>query len=229
MYWPTTYNAGVLLTLYARCQKLVQQLQPPGVAQSLLEALLVQQGNSKLAAVQEAVSHLEAALKNHTLRLPLALHREVLAIAVQLRQLNLQEPWWVSELLRSLQQAKHEHHFIAPGGQEPMYELFKQRFPTAGWRFVDWEKHPWSWQWPHPPKHSLVEWFGQLSQQHSLEGKVLLTWSDDVGWLELDWPAVVQLAEVVFVAPGDVLIVGPQARWALEWFHEGQVGFGLAP
>lgn len=141
------------------------------------------------------------------------------------RPLNSQ----LEPLVQALEQASASYRLVPPFGEEPVMEDFLRRFPLSSYKFVDFDSLPDSLVVYEEAHGDAIRVLADRAVQFDLlESTVYFTWGEPEPAIELKLQALLAFGHESFWG-GDMLVIGPQADWVYEVFHEGELGFALAP
>ena len=141
------------------------------------------------------------------------------------RPLNSQ----LEPLVQALEQASASYRLVPPFGEEPVMEDFLRRFPVSSYKFVDFDSLPDSLVVYEEAHGDAIRVLADRAVQFDLlESTVYFTWGEPEPAIELKLQALLAFGHESFWG-GDMLVIGPQADWVYEVFHEGELGFALAP
>ncbi|MBI5173627.1 MAG: hypothetical protein SFV17_06875 [Candidatus Obscuribacter sp.] len=141
------------------------------------------------------------------------------------RPLNSQ----LEPLVQALDQASVSYRLVPPFGEEPVVEDFRRRFPMSSYKFVDFDALPASRVVYEEAHGDAIRVLADRAAQYDLlESTVYFTWGEPEPAIELKLQALLAFGYESFWG-GDMLVIGPQADWVYEVFHEGELGFALAP
>ena len=141
------------------------------------------------------------------------------------RPLNSQ----LEPLVQALEQASASYRLVPPFGEEPVMEDFLRRFPVSSYKFVDFDSIPDSLVVYEEAHGDAIRVLADRAVQFDLlESTVYFTWGEPEPAIELKLQALLAFGHESFWG-GDMLVIGPQADWVYEVFHEGELGFALAP
>ena len=141
------------------------------------------------------------------------------------RPLNSQ----LEPLVQALEQASASYRLVPPFGEEPVMEDFLRRFPLSSYKFVDFDSLPDSLVVYEEAHGDAIRVLADRAAQFDLlESTVYFTWGEPEPAIELKLQALLAFGHESFWG-GDMLVIGPQADWVYEVFHEGELGFALAP
>lgn len=141
------------------------------------------------------------------------------------RPLNSQ----LEPLVQALEQASASYRLVPPFGEEPVMEDFLRRFPLSSYKFVDFDSLPDSLVVYEEAHGDAIRVLADRAVQFDLlKSTVYFTWGEPEPAIELKLQALLAFGHESFWG-GDMLVIGPQADWVYEVFHEGELGFALAP
>ncbi len=141
------------------------------------------------------------------------------------RPLNSQ----LEPLVEALERASEPYRLVPPFGEEPVLEAFYRRFPASSYKFVDFDLLPDSLVVYERSNGDAIRILAERTAQFGLqEARVYFTWGEPEPAIELKLQALLDCGGESFWG-GDMLVLGPQADWVYEIFHEGELGFAFAP
>ena len=215
--------------LYRELQNLGPTIKAlPGLisASEFDSALEVVGGNERLAAVRALILKLRADIKGRQdVPRPLQLRLAVLANAIN--GLDLRASSTFDFILTELEARGVACELIAPGGDDLPYVQFQKLYPVAGWRFVDWEKVPRGKQFYVREPLLMREHFRKCCLLHDVQdGPVFITTGIVEANMRMTVADLLEHSDVLFTYCSDMLLIGEDAAWIFEVFHEGEIGYG---
>jgi len=221
----------------AQAYKIMQELVPilalTRVEEStaLASCFLPLNGSERLQALKAVLEPVRQAILLAAADCPgLDTSRRVKALAAinaisRYRPLNSQ----LEPLVQALEQASASYRLVPPFGEEPVMEDFLRRFPLSSYKFVDFDSLPDSLVVYEEAHGDAIRVLADRAAQYDLlESTVYFTWGEPEPAIELKLQALLAFGHESFWG-GDMLVIGPQADWVYEVFHEGELGFALAP
>jgi len=136
----------------------------------------------------------------------------------------------IDNIVKELERRNARVEVIAPWGEDRTFARFKERFPLASWRFVDWSGVPDCFEQAVRDPEEIKAIFQSLCRENAIvDGEVFVTTSFIEPSLRMSLPDLLACADVLARYGTDLLFIIGDADWVFEIFHEGDIGFGRAP
>lgn len=208
----------------------LQALGDDEILSSTRLALAEPDGNQKLAAVKAVLEMLRERLDQHGD----VGSNERMRLLVMLNSIKRDDLHKSSTTIDNIVQELDERHVrvevIAPWGEDRPFTRFKERFPLASWRFVDWSRVPDCFEKSVRDPDEIKSIFQSLCRDNSIDdGEVFITTSFVEPNLRMSLTDLLACADVLARYGTDLLFISDDADWVFEIYHEGDIGFGLAP
>ncbi|MGD9679818.1 MAG: hypothetical protein AB7W16_01425 [Candidatus Obscuribacterales bacterium] len=223
-------SLGDIYRELASMEPFLQALGDDEILSSTRLALAEPDGNQKMAAVKAVLEMLRERLdrrgdvgSNEKMRLLVMLN------SIKRDDLH-KSSTTIDNIVEELEGRHARVEVIAPGGEDRPFARFKERFPLAFWRFVDWSRVPDCFVKQVRDPEEIKAIFQSLCRENSiLDGEVFITTSFVEPSLRMSLTDLLACADVLARYGTDLLFIIDDADWVFEIYHEGDIGFGRAP
>lgn len=223
-----------IIDLYRELRALEPRLlELPGLVQKseVDEVLQVVGGNERLESVRRFLAQLRSRIDLRQ-DVPRALKLRVAVLSNSMATLDLRASSIFDLILGELDKRAVNYLLIAPGGDDPPYADFLKYYPIASWRFVDWNKFPTiagteARQFQETEPLLMRERFRDCCRNYKIcDGTVFITTSIFEASLQMSVVDLLEHSDALFEYCSDMLLIGEDAAWIFEVFHEGEVAYG---
>lgn len=205
------------------------ELEEHALAAKLAEAMSLRGGNRRLAAISDVLNEVKLEIQTHS-GLPLRRKTQLAVILNAIKKVDLRSFYTVGSIAEELEGRSVPFTLVAPCGDDEPYLAYEKRFPPASWRFVDWAAVPNSREFKENGPMEIKALFRRCVDDLGLaKQEVFITSGLYEPSFEMDLIDLMNHAELVFAFGTDTLVLNKSADWAFEFFHEGEVGYGIAP
>lgn len=223
-------SLGDIYSELASMETFLESLGEDEILSDARMALAEPDGNKRMAAVRAVLE----TLKDKCDRLSDLGSGEKMRILVMLNSIRREDlhksSATIDTIVEELEVRNTRVEVIAPYGEDLPFVRFKERFPPAAWRFVDWSRVPDSFAKHVRDPEEIKAIFQALCRENSIpDGEVFITTSFIEPSLKMTLSDLLACADVFARYGTDLLFVIADADWVFEIFHEGEIGFGRAP
>lgn len=204
----------------------VPDLVSPG---ELAAALSVVGGNERL----EAVSSLLVRIRRRITALedvPRSLKLRIAVLANSIKRLDLLAGSIFNEIVTDFESRQVRYELIAPSGDDLPYVQFQKHYPLASWRFVDWSLVAGGKCFNVNDPILVRQHFRDCCHELAVtSGSVFITEGIFEASMRMTVEDLLEHSDVLFSYCSDMLLIGENATWVFEVFHEGEIGYGAQP